>query len=176
MDNGVVVKSLFIMCGLPFSGKTTLASSIAAKRHAVLISLDEINESRGLRFGGEGAISQAQWQETHQIALSRLAEALSSDADIVIDDTNCFRFLRDNYRRLADAAGYRTVVVLVDTSTEEIKRRIFENRITKKRRHVMMDVLDNLITDFQWPTDDESCISPATLFSNDLKRPSESEN
>jgi hypothetical protein len=44
---------IYAMCGVAFSGKSTLALRIAAELSICLISLDTINHKRGLR-GGEG--------------------------------------------------------------------------------------------------------------------------
>ena len=53
---------VYAMCGVAFSGKSTLARRIAGQLFIPLISLDAINHERGLR-GGEG-MSIAQWEET----------------------------------------------------------------------------------------------------------------
>jgi predicted kinase len=105
------------MCGLPFSGKSTVARRICEHRQAALIGLDQINEERGLGFGGDGQISRSKWKETHQIALAHLEKLSASGQDIVIDDTNCFRFLRDSYRNLGSRLNYRTVIVQMTLSS-----------------------------------------------------------
>src|SRR4029077_883183 len=43
--------SLYLLCGLAFSGKTTLASILSVRLPAVVVSLDAINASRGLDGG-----------------------------------------------------------------------------------------------------------------------------
>ena len=45
---------------------------------------------------------------THGIALERIRALMARGEDIVFDDTNCFRWLRDRYREspLALGGGY----------------------------------------------------------------------
>ena len=87
------------MCGISFSGKSTLAQKIATKIGAPVISLDEINHGRGLGLNGD-AIPDEEWVKTHGMALEKLEEAMVSERDIVLDDTNCFRWLRDSFTRI----------------------------------------------------------------------------
>ena len=48
-----IMLHVYAMCGVAFSGKSTLALRIAAELSICLISLDAINHKRGLR-GGDG--------------------------------------------------------------------------------------------------------------------------
>jgi hypothetical protein len=59
------------MCGLSFSGKTTLARKIVERLQCAYISLDDINAERGL-WGGDG-IPVEEWERTHALARERLA-------------------------------------------------------------------------------------------------------
>ena len=101
--------TLYLLCGMSFAGKSTLAAAIAEHAHATIVSLDDINEARGLA-GGLG-IPDHEWARSHRVALQRAAEELARGHSVVIDDTNCFRFLRDDYRALAGRLGVRAVVL-----------------------------------------------------------------
>ena len=70
------MKTLYLLCGMPFSGKTTLGKHLTAKLNAFYISLDEINHSRGL-FGGEG-ISIEEWEKTHHLAMKDIQKFVPS--------------------------------------------------------------------------------------------------
>jgi predicted kinase len=156
--------TVYILCGLPFSGKSTFARALVERRKAILISLDTINDARGLSNGGDNTISQEEWEQTHNIALHQLAEAIQSKSDVVIDDTNCFWFLRENYRRVAESNGYQAIVVPVQTSMDEIDRRIALNEISHERHHVTREVLSRLVDTFEWPQGGEVCALPSTLL------------
>jgi predicted kinase len=68
------MKNFYLLCGMPFSGKTTLGTSVAQYLNALYISLDEINEARGL-FGGEG-IPVEEWEKTHHLAIEKLQDLM----------------------------------------------------------------------------------------------------
>jgi len=71
-----VVQTVYAMCGLAFSGKSSVAAILTRDLEAQLISLDAINDERGLR-GGEG-MSDRQWEETSAIAMDRLGALLQA--------------------------------------------------------------------------------------------------
>jgi len=101
---------LFAMCGLSFSGKTTLASrAISEVVDAEYIGLDNINDERELR-GGEG-IPAEEWEKSSFIAVKRLETLLDAGRNVVLDDTLCFRWLRDRYAGVADRCGARFVLI-----------------------------------------------------------------
>lgn len=80
-----VAPLLIRMCGLSFSGKSTLALGLRSRLDAEVLSLDVINAERGL-YGGQG-ISGEEWQKTHQIAQARALHALTGRRSVIIDDT-----------------------------------------------------------------------------------------
>lgn len=149
------MQSVLLLCGLPFAGKTTVARELRERLDATVIGLDAINAERGLQ-GGEG-IAVEEWQRSHRIALARLAEALQAGhAIVVIDDTNCLRFLRDDYRKVARRFGAAAHVLLVPADEEEVTRRLRKNRESGIRTDVHDDVFAATIDRFEWPGDDES--------------------
>jgi len=115
------------MCGMSFSGKSTLAAAIARKLQCPLVSLDEINHERGIGFGGDG-IAVEEWERTHQIATVSLEEQMRTGRDIILDDTNCFRWLRDRYRSVATANGYRTMIIYLDIPLQTLQERMLKNK------------------------------------------------
>ena len=151
------MKTLYLLCGMPFSGKTTLAKAVLKYLDSAYISLDEINESRGL-FGGMG-ISVEEWETTHAIARSRLKDIMPSQQDIVLDDTSCLRWLRDRWRSLGQQHGYQTVIIYLNVPIAEIKRRIAENETIKARQEIRQEIVDEMVTSFEPPQADEIAIS-----------------
>src|SRR6266481_7531163 len=105
------------MCGVAFSGKTTLAKRLVSELGCAHVSLDEITAERGM-FGGEGLLAQ-EWEHSHQLAQERMQQLMLNGQDIVFDDTNCFRWLRDGCRKLAHKNGYSTELVFLDVPVGE---------------------------------------------------------
>jgi predicted kinase len=55
------MNKLYLLCGMPFSGKTTLLPLLCEYLNCPYISLDDINKQRGLN-GGDG-ISVQEWRK-----------------------------------------------------------------------------------------------------------------
>jgi predicted kinase len=147
---------LVLMCGMAFSGKSTFARALAAAIQATTISLDEINERRGL-WGGEG-IPLEEWQQTHEIATAEVRAGLGAGRTVVIDDTSSPRFLRDGWRSLAEQAGVGFALVYLDVDPDTIRRRRADNRISQGRRDVTDAVLEEHLTNFEPPEPDEAAV------------------
>jgi predicted kinase len=141
---------------LAFSGKTTLAAALARHLGAAVVSLDEINASRGLH-GGEG-IPAEEWMRSHEEALRQVEDLLAAGRSVIVDDTNCFRFLRDNYRVVAQRHGARTTVLYIAAPLALILERRRENDRTRTRAAVTEPVLFDLLEKFEIPAVDENVV------------------
>lgn len=118
--------TLTLMCGLSFSGKSTLAARLAEGLSANMISLDLINEERGL-YGGQG-IPLEEWSKTNRIAHERGRALLETGHHVVVDDTGSPRFIRDKWRAIADRSGVPFALVWVQISADLQTERIRANR------------------------------------------------
>jgi predicted kinase len=148
--------ALILMCGLSFSGKSTVAGRLARKLDAPLISLDAINGERGLR-GGQG-IPLEEWAATNRIAHERAATLLRAGGDVVVDDTGSPRFIRDEWRTTAQRVGARFAIVWVNIDTALQRERVLANRVEQQRPDVVDEVLADHAAHFEAPTDDENPI------------------
>lgn len=145
---------LLILCGPAFSGKSTLAAHLSFRWGFEVVSLDEINARRGLH-GGQG-IPDADWARTAAIAREEARALLAvPSARVVVDDTFCFRFLRDDFVRLASEAGRESVILVLATPEQEIRRRISENARAGARPGIVCSVLERHLATFEWPGEDE---------------------
>lgn len=144
---------MIALCGLAFSGKSTVAKRVAAVLPTELISCDAINAERG--FAGGTVMDDREWEKTSLMAAERAAAALRAGRSVVIDDTFSHRFLRDRFRKVAEATGARFVLLFVDTPLAVIEARIAENASTKQRDHIAPDVFTHHRDRFQFPSADE---------------------
>jgi predicted kinase len=152
-----VWRNVCLSCaGLHSRERQPLQSDWSANGGCAHVSLDEINAERGM-FGGEGLLAQ-EWEHTHQIAHERMKGLMLKDRDIVFDDTNCFRWLRDRYRKLARENGYSAAIVFLDVSLEEIRLRVAGDSATSERRSLKPEVLENHLRSFEKPQADENPI------------------
>jgi predicted kinase len=148
--------TLHVLCGLPFAGKTTLAAALARRLGAAIVSLDRINAERGLS-GGLG-IPAEEWARTHRQALGEVGRLLGQGTPVVLDDTSCFRFLRDDHRRIAAPHGAEVVVVHVEVRLETALARIRDNARTRARALVLEPVLRDTAARFEPPGEDERVV------------------
>ncbi len=153
---GVTGSRLVLLCGTAFSGKSTVARALAPRLAARIVSLDEINERRGL-WGGDG-IPVEEWIRTHEMARAEVCELLGSGISVVVDDTSSPRFLRDGWRALASRRPGRFTLVYVDVDHATVRRRRADNRLDPQRRDVADAVLDQHLADFEPPEADEHAV------------------
>ena len=160
------MNTLYLLCGLPFSGKTTLARALVRYLDCHYVSLDRIKEDMGLGLDGR-PISQEQWESVQHIARFRVLHYLKlhrmkPGSDLVVDDRCCSRRLRDRWRDLARSAGYNMVVIHVATPLPEIRNRIELNRLMPQRRGITdgmtREVLEAQLSRFEAPVPGENTL------------------
>jgi predicted kinase len=147
---------LILMCGLPFSGKSTLARAIVEYTVCGYVSLDAINKERGLGFGSDG-IPVEEWERSHSVALERLRDRLP-EGDVILDDTCCYRWIRDRYRALAAKIGVPTRVIYLDIPAAVISQRMQANRVAGDRRNIRSEIFKQVLDTFETPGGDENVI------------------
>jgi hypothetical protein len=153
--------TLFLTCGLPGSGKTTLAKQIEHDRPALRLTADEWlvelfgpepeppEIQKGAPSERRDAVEALQW------ALA--ARALALGVDVVIDWGVWSRRERDDYRARAKALGANTVVCFLDAPRDELVRRLAARNENPPPGTFRVDeqYLDLWSTWFERPTEDE---------------------
>ncbi|MBV9873130.1 MAG: AAA family ATPase [Verrucomicrobia bacterium] len=150
------MRTVWLMCGLSFSGKTTLAHKIVDRLQCGYISLDDINAEPRL-WGGDGILVE-EWERTHALARERLAKWMDTGKDAVVDDVNNLRWLRDRWRSAASAGPYHTIVIYLDIPREELVARRCANQLTAERKGITEAVWAKHFSEFQPPEADEQVI------------------
>ncbi|WP_243286286.1 AAA family ATPase [Geothrix terrae] len=148
-------KSMYLLCGPSLAGKSTACARIAQELQAVVISADEINHERGLPFGAEG-LPQSVWAETLEMMLGRIREHATKSHSIIIDDTLCFRWLRDRFRNEAQANGLKPYLLLLSVTKEELQARHTALSLSGQRPTLSMPQLLEHFESFEWPSSDEA--------------------
>lgn len=148
--------TLYLLCGIAFSGKTTLGRAISGHAGLRVVSTDEINELRGLQ-GGDG-IPYQEWEKTHAIAVAWLGQLMASGDDLVVDDTNCYRWIRDRFRWVAERHGYAVRVIFLDLPLEVLQERRRANAVSGERHEIIDPIFESHAADFEPPVDDEDVI------------------
>ncbi|MBI3109462.1 ATP-binding protein [Candidatus Daviesbacteria bacterium] len=125
--------NFFILCGLSFSGKTSLAQKIAEHLPVTIISFDAIYEELRKKTGDDLSPQVEVWDQVKRIALLSLSENLREGRNVVWDSTNPLRKHREELVEVGDCFGAQSIVVHVNTPLDEIRRRRQKNKFTHER-------------------------------------------
>lgn len=142
------------MCGVGFSGKSTLAKKIVEYTGAILISQDEtfFKNEKELNLDPDSDID---WKKILNICRDNIRTSLKNGDSVVFDDTSHKLRLREKLRVIANECGAETRVIFLDTPMEIQKERQEKNKITKERHDVKDEYLNLAIAELEVPTEDE---------------------
>lgn len=128
------------MCGVAFSGKSTLAKKIAEDKKAALVSQDNIwfakREELNLDLD-----SDDDWERIQQLSREKIKELLIGGSSIVYDDISLKYANRELLRTLAKESAAEAILVYLDTP-RDIQRERQAKNLQAGDRH---DVPDHLI-------------------------------
>jgi predicted kinase len=142
-----------VLCGPSFSGKSTLARELAWRTGATVVAYDAILAAGGHPPGGAG-LPEAVWAQVHELAMRQVEAELRRGATVIVDDTACYRFLRDDLRAAASRAGARAVLVHLDVPAALLRARRAGND-PAVRPPVREEVFERHLRGFEPPGADE---------------------
>ena len=117
------MSTLFLMCGLPGSGKTTLAKQIESERHALRLTPDEWIVRL---FGASLTPPTLDWCRDPVEAVQWVVaeRALSLGVNVILDFGFWTRSERDGFRSRAAALGARSEVHFLDVPRSVLSARL----------------------------------------------------
>ena len=149
--------TLFLLCGLPGSGKTTLAKQLEAQHSALRLTPDEWipilygpELEQDLLDSVRDPVEAMQWQVA--------ARALSLGLDVILDWGFWGKSERDDFRTRAANLGADTIIYFLDVPREVLLARLAARNanLPPNTFHVTAEQLDLWLTWFQPPTTDEA--------------------
>lgn len=150
----MIKPTLYIMCGLAFAGKSTLARKISEQTGSKLIAFDKLwlekDKKHPIPKGVEG------WKFIRKVGQDEIAKALSEGNSVVYDDNNVRFEHRDELREVARKFGARAVVVYLNTPLELVREREAINKTTGQRHDVEPENFNVVLEQFQIPTTQEN--------------------
>lgn len=147
--------TVFLICGLPGSGKTTLARQLEREAHALRLCPDEWLAA----LCGPARSKQLDDLRRPVEALQRdvAARALELRVNVVLENGLWSRAERDDYRAWAHSAGARVELHYLDVSRDELRSRLARRNaaLPAGSFHVDEHELDLWLSEFEAPTTDE---------------------
>ena len=147
-------RRLYLLCGPSLAGKSTVTLRLAEELGVAVVSADAINAARGFPFGLEG-MPESAWSEILGSQIKELSVYMFRGVPVAIDDTACYRWLRDRFREHAAAGGYDCRLVYVPGTREVILARHERLAKSKKRPVLSRERLIDHLDRFEPPQEDE---------------------
>ena len=147
---------LYLMVGLPCSGKTTRAKGLENEVHALRLTPDEWQ----VRLFGHDTLDP-EHDKRHSLLEDMLwqiaAQALSLGTNSILDFGFWAKEERDDYRSRAQKLGARSEIVFMDVDEEELMRRVRmrNENLTSTIAYIPEDLMLPWIQFFQRPDADE---------------------
>lgn len=155
---------LYIMCGLAFSGKSTLARKIAEYTGSKIIAFDKLwiekDRKKPISKNAKG------WAYVRRIGQKEVLKYLNFGTSVVYDDNNPKRQHRDEFKNLAIKAGTDPIVIYLDTPLDIIRSREKANKISQDRHEVESQNFQKVLADMEVPTQEEGIVLVFTSETN----------
>jgi predicted kinase len=148
---------LFLLCGLPFSGKSTLARALQDRFGIVHVEVDRYHAGGQEGFDGR-RIGRGEWIAAYLAAYREVEQAFATGKSVVFDAVSYRRTQRERIRRIAAKHGVSMTIVYLDVTPEEARTRVAVNRCNPVRVNVPDDDIAEIAAEMQPPQDDERAI------------------
>lgn len=154
---------LYIVCGLPFAGKSTLVRELTRQRGCRAIDIDALNTARGVGVGG-AAITPEGWAASFAAARAATAATLAAGEAVAYDGHRWGRGQRDELRALARAYAAPVTLIVVAVPEVVARERWRANRRAPQRHDVPDALFARAVALFEPPAADEEpwCYDGAT--------------
>ncbi len=121
---------LYQLCGLPFSGKSTLRRELVKKFNFDVASVDRMIGKHEFHVPD---MTQEDWNLVYKEAYEELEFSLRTGKTVILDKGSLKRSERDTARDIAGSAGATYVLIYVNTPLETIQERRKRNQETHER-------------------------------------------
>jgi len=148
---------LYIMTGLPYSGKTTLVKELIKKIDCKVVSVDKILEQKDL--WKEKHPTQENWEMAYLEACKRVENYLINGENVIFDEANLLYSQRENLRKMAQNLGVETKLIYVKIDKNEVLKRWQENLKIKNRNQLNEKFLKKAFDLFEEPKTEEKFIA-----------------
>ena len=146
---------LYIITGLPYSGKSTLTKELVRRLDLDTASVDEYLDKG--KYVVEKMV-QDDWNQVYSQALNKLEKLLTEGKSVVFDGASLKKFERDTLKGIAEKLGVLSKLIYIKTDINEIKSRQLKNKQLKTRGHIKNTTLNKAIKMFEEPGANENAL------------------
>ncbi len=156
---------VYVLCGFIGAGKTTFAKKLEEQTGAVRITKDEWL----IRLIGNDPTIEGYADYDHKLCeLSRdvAFQLVEKGIDVILDEGFWEKEQRVELRRRIEALGAKEVLYYLETPIETIRERVVKRNVTltKDSFRISREMLDNYLTYWQPPREDEDYVLVETSF------------
>ncbi|MCC6932132.1 MAG: ATP-binding protein [Deltaproteobacteria bacterium] len=148
----------YILCGLPFSGKTYLGKLLQDKLAFVHVSLDEQKALAGYENVSDDDVPDEVWTNIFNNTDFLAVSALKQGQTVVHETAFVTKKWRDRAKAVAFTAGFQSKIIFLDIALVTIRARYEENEIRAWRYKTPKNVFEAYIQEFEAPSNEEDVI------------------
>lgn len=150
--------TLIILCGIPFSGKTTLAKFLESQNVGVRIDLDDIKfELLGSAVKDE-EVTQEQWDTVYKKMYEIIETELHAGRTVIHDTGNFTKYEREQVKKIAKKLKLETKIIFLDVPTAIALERLEENRKIRTRFNISDKSFEDAVEEMEKPELDENVL------------------
>lgn len=147
--------TFIVICGLSFSGKSTLAKAIISKFGYEEIDVDEVGAKlHNLNINDE-RLNDLDWDRIYDEADRLIETRLKSGATVVDASRNFTKQERERAQQVARRSNAQLVNIFVDTPEEITRQRRLSNKTSPSRRDITDEQFEEIVQVMQPPTEEE---------------------
>lgn len=151
-------KTLFILCGFPYAGKSYVAKQIRSKTDIAFVSIDDIFYAHGFDWDSNTLPDAHAWEKIFNESYDQTKRALLDGKNVLYDSTNQTVASRDKLREVARFVIADTKVIYIKSTIDTVWKRWAENQKDSSRSVVRKDLVQMTIDMFEEPTESENVI------------------
>lgn len=138
--NNFKTNELYLLVGIPCSGKSTYANKCHRNSNTIIISSDDIRKE----LTGSYEFSKQTNNLIFDIAKERTRVALSNGFNVVFDATNIIKKYRNDFVKISKNCGCKINAIVFDTLLSEcLKRNIKRNSERKISEDILVMMYKN---------------------------------